>query len=162
MQKIKQSCISFGNSRKNQYTTHQIKTMKDMKKAALSNGWCDIYTGEIFSPNNLPTIEHILPCSFKDNNKIKMLKKRGFQLNGLDNIFPAGSIGNSNRKSKPIKTTILDEPNILKRLFAEMDKYKKYQSNLIDGNDWVKRLTETLLNELSGINSDIKTRKIII
>ena len=149
--------FSFGKSRKNKYTPHQIKIMKDMKKAAIKNGWRDIYTGDVFSSQNLPTIEHIIPCSFEKSVK----NKKDFQINGLDNIFPVGSLGNSERKSQIIKNTILEKPIILKILLQEMEKYKKYKSDLIDGKNWVLRLGKTLTNELEGIASNIKTRQII-
>jgi len=154
--------LKFGKSRKNEYTPHQIKTMKDMKKASLINNWCDIYTGEVFSSQNMPTIEHIIPCSYKNNcNVKKMISERKFQLNGLDNVFPVGSLGNSLRKSENFRKTILNKPIILDRLLLEMEKYKNYKSNVIDGKNWVQRLNETLVNELSGICSDIKTKKIL-
>lgn len=157
-----QNSITFGHSRKNEYTAHQIKIMKEMKKAALNNGWRDIYTGEYFSRENLPTIEHILPCSLKNSGYVKQLKEGGFQLNGLDNIFPVASLGNSSRKSVPFKKVILETPIIFDRLLTEVDKYRKYKSELINGQDWAKRILKTLVSEIGGISSDIKTRKLFI
>lgn len=158
-----QNNLSFGKSRKSEYTAHQIKIMKDMKKAAINNNWCDIYTGEAFSSQNIPTIEHVIPHSLRNSSAIKQLmQEQEFQINGLDNIFPVGSLGNSDRKSEAIRKTISDKPIILSRLLKEMEKYRTYNSDFINGQNWVIRLNETLLKELSGIYSDIKTKKIII
>lgn len=161
MEIIKNSIVSFGSSRKNEYTANQVKIMRDMKKAAINYHWCDIYSGNEFSRENLPTIEHLVPCSIRNNSAVKQLTTSGFQINGLDNIFPVGSLGNSTRKSERFKKTVLDAPVILERLLSELNKYSKYKSDFIDGQNWVNRLTETLLRELSGISSDIKTRKLI-
>lgn len=161
MKIIAQSHISFEASRKNEYTSNQIKIMREMKKNALAHKWCDIYTGKEFSEENLPTIEHIIPCSNKNNPNVRILVKNGFQLNGLDNIFPAGGIGNSARKSEPFKKTVVDTPIILNRLYSELSKYAKCKSGLIDGKAWVDGILKTLLIELSGISSEVKTRRLI-
>lgn len=161
MKIIAQSHISFEASRKNEYTSNQIKIMREMKKNALAHKWFDIYTGKEFSRENLPTIEHIIPCSNKNNPDVKILIKNGFQLNGLDNIFPVGSLGNSSRKSEPFKKTVLEAPIILDRLYRELSKYAKYKSGLIDGKTWVDGILKTLLIELRGISSEVKTRRLI-
>lgn len=154
--------ITFEKSRKNSYTANQRRIMTEMKKTALQNGWRDIYTGEKFSHKNPPTIEHIIPCSFKNTDKVKKLKENGFQLNGLDNIFPVGSKGNSGRKSEPFLQTVLKIPDILKRMFIKMEKYKRHNSGPINGKNWVECLMETLTSELKGLGSDLKTKKLII
>lgn len=165
MQILKQNSgyklISFEKARKNEYTTNQIKIMRDMKKAAIQYGWYDIYTGEKFSLENLPTIEHIFPCALKNNIEIKALIEHGFQLNGLDNTFPVGSLGNSSRGNMTFKKVIIEKPIILTRLLNELPKYQKYKSELINGEVWVKKLYETLSIAIAGISSDIRTRKLL-
>lgn len=149
-----------GKSRTNSYTTHQQKVMRDMKRAAVQNGWKDIYTGKPFSTENLPTIEHIIPHSQKDSDRIKAMSQKGFQLNGLDNIFPAGNDGNSVRGNKSMKKAISEDPRILDRFLKEVPKYENHKSDLIDGKAWVKKLMKTFHEEISGLCSDIKTRQI--
>lgn len=149
--------ISFGKSRTNDYTTHQIKVMREMKKAAIENNWIDIYTGDIFSKENLPTIEHVIAHELKKTDEIKNLAQKGFQIDGLDNIFPVGSLGNSKNGNKKFVKRIIEDPKILDRLLIELDKYEQYNSDLINGEIWVKRLKNTLFNQLSGLCSTLKT-----
>lgn len=153
--------VSFGKSRVNDYTPYQKKIMKDMKKAALTNGWCDIYTGDVFSKTNLPTIEHLIPHSKKGSKEIQEMSKKGFQIDGLDNIFPVGSLGNSIRGSDSFAKSVTADPKILDRLLEEMEKYKKYNSEFIKGDNWVQRLQKTILSQLQGLSSDIKTKLLI-
>lgn len=154
--------IFFGKSKSHNYTAHQLKIMKDMKKAALVNDWLDIYTGKKFSKEMLPTIEHLVPCSSKKSNTVKQRIKDGFQIHGLENIFPVSSLGNSERQSQPFIKTILDNPKVLDRMLGELEKYRKYKSNLIDGETWFNSLYKTLTMELKGISSDIKTKKLLL
>ena len=155
--------ISFKGNRTKQYTTHQEKVMRDMKKAALQKGWLDIYTGEPFSRVNPPTIEHLISHSKKNAPEIILLRNTGFELNGLDNIFPAGSLGNSLRSNQSMKKIVTAKPVVLTRLLDEIQNhYAGYKSELIDGKIWAEKLLNTLLMQLNGICSDIKTRKIII
>lgn len=154
--------IFFGHSRVNSYTTHQLKVMRDMKKAAIDNHWCDIYSGEKFSHNMLPTIEHLVPCSFKKTKKGQQLIKTGFQINGLENIFPVASMGNTQRQSQPFTSIVINNPKILTRLLNELEKYKKYKSNIINGDIWFNQLLNTIIAELAGIKSNIKTKTISI
>lgn len=154
--------ISFGKSRKNEYTAHQIVVMKDMKKAAVRNGWQDIYSGEQFGPDNPPSIEHLIPRSAINSYKVQNLKQNGFQLDGLDNIFPVNSFENSNRQSEAFAKTILKDPEILNRFMVELAKYSEYKSECINGQEWSSRLYKTALSELEGIASDIKTRKVFL
>lgn len=150
--------ISFGKSRKNDYTAYQQRIMKDMKKAAIDNNWIDIYTGDTFSRENMPTIEHVIPHCMKSSAEIKQRAQKGFQIDGLDNIFPVGSSGNSLRSNESFAKSIIKEPAILDRLLNELEKYKKYNSEVINGEDWVKRLLSTLTEQLQGLTSDVQTR----
>lgn len=154
--------ISFGKSRINDYTPHQVKVMREIKKAAIENQWIDIYTGDTLSKENMPTIEHIIAHSLKKSDWIKKLLKQGFQIDGLDNIFPAGSLGNSDNSNKKFVKRIVEDPKILDRLLIEFDKYKQYNSDLIDGKMWAVKLRTTLSKEITGLCSDIKTRALKI
>lgn len=154
--------VSFGAGRIKEYTPIQRKIMKEMKKAAISNNWHDIYTGKTFSKYFMPTIEHVIPHSQKDTFEIKELSKKGFEIDGLDNIFPVGSLGNSSRGSQSFVKSIIEEPKILTRLLNELNKYKDLKTEHINGKCWVKRLQNTLAKELTGLCSDIKSRKLKI
>ncbi len=154
--------VSFGKSRKNEYTAHQLIVMKDMKKAAVKNGWQDIYSGEKFGPDNPPSIEHLIPRSAINSFKVQKMKQKGFQLDGIDNIFPVNSLENSNRQSEAFVKTVLKDPEIINRFIIELAKYSEYKSECINGQEWSSRLYNTALSELEGIASDIKTRKVFL
>lgn len=156
--------ISFGKNktRNSRYTTAEKKLMQDIRRAALTQGWHDIYTDEPFSPNNPPSIDHLVPFVRKQRHEIKKLNGQKFQINGLENLFPAGIVGNRVRSDKSILRTILDAPEILKRFLDELEKYKLYKSDLVDGKTWAEMLHATLLNNIEGLCSNVRTRKMYI
>lgn len=153
--------LSFGKrgNRNSQYTFEQKQVMRDIRKAALEHGWHDIYTEKPFSAQNPPSIEHLVPFSFKHKPEVKQLMGRGFQINGLDNIFPAGLAGNGARDKKSIVRTILEAPEILDRLLKELEKYKLYKSPFVNGEIWAGKLHATLLNNIEGLCSSVRSRK---
>jgi len=151
--------MSFGKKKKSgkrAYTKEERVIRREIKDAAKHHGWLDVYTGLQFTKINPPTIEHIVPYSLRNTH----LYGKKFQLNGLDNLFPAGAWGNNKRADERLAVTILKQPNILDRLLIEMEKYEKYKCPLIDGKDWVKRIKSTILRELEGICCDLSTCKI--
>jgi|GEM_PF-5162858 len=154
--------VTFGkkshkrNIGKRGYTKEEKALRYEIKVAAIRLGWKDVYTDRCFTKTNPPTVEHLIPHTLR---KVCSMGE-GFQINGLDNLFPAGAIGNVQRGDERFAVTVLKQPAILDRLLTELSKYGKFKSQLIDGKDWAERLTTTMLRELEGIYSDLSTRKI--
>ena len=146
--------LSFGaknrkkSPSKRNYTYEEKLLRHEINTAAIDNGWRDVYTGKRFTKTNPPSVEHIIP--FSDRNTKELPKD--FQINGLDNLFPAGAKGNGLRGNENFSVTVSKQPEILIRLFTEMKKYASYKSSRINGEEWVKRLKETIARELSGWN----------
>lgn len=156
--------ISFGEkgARNSQYTPEQKRIMSDIRTAALEQGWHDIYTDKPFSADNPPSIEHFVPFSHRDKPQVQKLIRDGFEIHGLGNIFPVGKIGNVARDDKSIIRTILEAPEILNRFLTELEKYRLYKSDLIDGKTWAEKLLDTLLDNIEGLCSNVKTKKMHI
>jgi len=155
--------VSFGKKYRNScYTSEQKEIMRDIRRAALEQGWHDIYTGKPFSTNNPPSIEHFVPFSHKNKPQVQKFIEGGFEINGLENIFPTGRVGNAIRNDKSIVRTILETPRFLKRFLKELEKYRLYKSPLVDGKTWAEQLHATLLNNIEGLCTSVKSRKMYI
>lgn len=146
------------NLGKRGYTAEEKLLRHEMNTAAMKLGWRDVYTGKKFTKGNPPSAEHLIPFSLRKTLSLP----EGFEINGLDNLFPVGRKGNNLREDERFAETVLKQPIILDRLLAEMTNYEKYNSPSINGKDWVKRLRNTILTELKGLCSDVATRKISI
>lgn len=146
--------LTFGSKKHNKnlgkrhYSAEERALRHEINTAAKTQGWRDIYTGRKFTKVNPSSVEHIIPFSDRNNCEIP----DNFQINGLDNLFPAGAIGNGERGNECFALTVSKRPIILERLYTEMEKYEKYKSPLIDGKEWVQRLKVTIFRELSKIS----------
>lgn len=155
--------VSFSGKHARNYTEHEKAVMKDIRRAAIRLQWKDIYTGNTFAHNKYnPSIEHLIPYSSKDEPEVKEKIAKGFKLNYLDNILPVSRLENCYRRSESIVDVIIKDPKVLIRLLDEMEKYKAYKSDLVDGQEWYNRLFKTVSDLLTGLCSDIKTRNLSI
>jgi len=165
MQTANLNTISFGQKYKKpsrDYTEQEKAQMKDMKNAALENGWRDIYSGKKFGKKIHPTIEHFIPYITKDNPEIEAKIGNGFKINGLDNVFPVDGLKNMERSGEPFVKLVIKKPEVLRRLLVELENYRAYKSDLVDGEEWFKRLHSTIVEHLSGLCSNLKTKKLSI
>lgn len=156
------NAISFGKKKstgsKRNYTAEEKQLRREINATAMSKGWKDIYTGRKFTETNPSSVEHIIPFV---RRKTRVLPEE-FKINGLENLVPAGKIGNNNRGNDEFTRVILEQPVILDRLLVEMENYKKVNTPLINGKEWEKGVRETLLTEIEGMYSDLSTRKLSI
>ena len=59
-----------------------------------------------------------------------------------------GIKGNSDRGSQHFALTIEEKPVILERMMNEIEKYKNYKSDFIDGKSWAQNLYTNLMENL--------------
>jgi len=175
--KNKKESVYFGKGHKRKYTEETFALMELLRRTALKLGLLDFYTGEHFSIENYPTIEHLLPHSNSTN--FMLLRKHNLQeINDIKNIVLTNSSSNNERramfltqwyKKHPayLKNSIValrqyEEVNIpptlpdlnenyLKYLIGiglSIEKYEKIQPPLINGKEWVQGLKKNLNKQM--------------
>lgn len=136
--------ISFGKKRA--YTSKHFRMIKQLKEAALKFKLPDAFTGLPFSPENPPTIEHLIPFS--------QLKKLGLK-DGHWNWVLASQEVNLKKDNMTLPEFFEKHPDYEKNFLKNIKEYEKAKIHGFGAALWVKKIQNTFDCVLKGITPKV-------